>query len=103
MSVYNISNTFYFCQSQPFSKNFVSFFLEFRMKSVNVGMKFAFVFWCASSEILIRNETGTAFAKSHEKTYFFMDEKKVKLNILRPSPRTLLNSADYKQCHKKPK
>ena len=70
------------------------------MKSGNIGMKIVFLFSMASCEILIRNETGTAFAKSEDKTYFFMDEKRVKINVLRPSPRSLLKSADYSQCNK---
>ena len=70
------------------------------MKSVTVGMKFVFVLSFVSAEILIRNETGTAFAKSMEKTYFYMDEKRVQLNVLRPAPRSLLKSNDYTQCNK---
>ena len=63
-------------------------------------MNFFFILPVVSSEILVRYESGTAFARSEEKTYFYMDAKRVKLNILRPSPRVLLGSSDYTECNK---
>ena len=65
-----------------------------------IGMNFAFLLPLVTSEILTRNESGTAFARTDEKTYFYMDSKSVKLNILRPSPRSLLKADDYSQCNR---
>ena len=50
--------------------------------------------------ILSRKESGTAFAPTEDETYFFMDSKHVKLSLLRPSPRKLLNSNEYDTCNK---
>lgn len=49
-----------------------------------------------NATVFIRRESGTAFVKSDEKTYFYWDSRNVQLNILRPSPRFLLNEDDYK-------
>ena len=62
-------------------------------------MKLAILLSVVRMEILIREESGTAFAKTDEQTYFYMDSKRVKLNILRPSPRSLLQASDYSQCN----
>ena len=53
-----------------------------------------------NTTILTRKESGTAFAPIDEKMFFFMDSRNVKLNILRPSPRTMLKEDDYKMSDK---
>ena len=70
------------------------------MKSAMIGMKHAILLSVVSMEILIREESGTAFAKSDEQTYFYMDSKRVKLNIIRLSLRSLLQASEYSQCKK---
>ena len=62
-------------------------------------VKIATIVSIAASKILYRNETGTAFFGLDDKTYFYMDARSVKLNILRKSPRSLLTASDYKQCN----
>ena len=69
------------------------------MKSGKLFVKIATLVSIASSEILYRNETGTAFFGSDEKTFFYMDAQAVTLNVLRKSPRSLLHASDYKQCN----
>ena len=54
----------------------------------------------AVAEILIRKESGTAFVETSDKTYFYMEDQTVRLHILRPTPRSLLNSEDYHQCNR---
>ena len=53
-----------------------------------------------AATVKIRKESGTAFIETSDKTYFYMDDQTVRLNILRPTPRSLLNAEDYHQCNK---
>ena len=70
------------------------------MKSVVIGMKLGNLLSFVSTEILIQEEFETAFTKTDKQTFFCMDSKRVKLNIIRLSLRSLLQASEYSQCKK---
>ena len=65
------------------------------MKSVVIGMKLVNLLSFVSTEILIQEEFET-----DKQIFFFMDCKRVKLNIIRLSLRSLLQASEYSQCKK---
>lgn len=69
------------------------------MTSGKLTVKIAFIVSIVSAEIFYRNDTGTAFFGATEKTFFYMDQKNVKLHIMRKSPRSLLQASDYERCN----
>ena len=70
------------------------------MKSIVIGMKLVNLLSFVSTDILIQEEFETGFTKTDEQTFFCMDSKRVKLNIIRLSQRSLLQASEYSQCKK---
>ena len=76
----------------------ISTFCVFRSK---IGMKIVMLFSLCTATILTRTESGTAFIERGNETAFYTDAKTITINILRPTPRSLLNSADYHLCNQR--
>ena len=70
------------------------------MKSVVIGMELVNLLSVVSTKILIQEESETAFAKPDKQTFFCMDFKCVKLNILRLTLQSLLQASEYSQFKK---